>query len=502
MHQKEGETKTASEASAERKRKMEKPARVKVGDILAGKYRVERMLGHGGMGIVVAATHLDLQELFAIKMLHAEGMKSERSVQRFLREARAAIRLRSEHVARVFDVGRLDNGAPYMVMEHLAGSDLRALLEMRKKLPIHDVVSYILMACEGLAEAHAAGIVHRDLKPANLFLTRRADGSPCIKLLDFGISKMMTPGGDDMNMTRTRELLGSPLYMAPEQMRSGAVVDTRTDIWALGVILYKLITGKFPFFAKGMMEICAIVLERTPLPPSRLRPDLPHGLEQIILRCLSKDPNGRFQTVNELAAALEPYATPQPFESDAELISVLLLDRPVMEAQARVADAWTGASSRAQMSWTAQTPPRAKRRRGVVATVAMTFAGLLLSASVTTAGGALVVRHEPVSQLASQPPAFEATPEHAVMTEANAVEVSSVGSEAHAADVSEAKSSDVQPAVEQKETREQDVKPAVQETKTEDSGASAPSTVSTAAWKPRALPPSPQDPFGLQQAAP
>jgi serine/threonine-protein kinase len=490
---KEGETKAASEASAEMERKMEKPTRVKLGDVLAGKYRVERMLGHGGMGIVVAATHLDLQELFAIKMLHAESMKSERAVQRFLREARAAIRLRSEHVARVFDVGRLENGAPYMVMEHLDGSDLREVLERRGKLPIHETVSYILMACEGLAEAHAAGIVHRDLKPANLFLSLRPDGSPCIKLLDFGISKMTTPGADALDMTRTREILGSPLYMAPEQMRSMAVVDARTDIWALGVILYKLLTGKFPFFAKGMMEICAIVLERLPQPPSRLRPDLPHGLEQIILRCLSKDPNGRFSNVSELAAALRPYAEPDAFASDAEFISVLLLERPTIEAHPPVAEAHSLLSGRLPMSWAPPTPPRPSRRRGIVATVAMAFTGLFLSASVTTAGGALVVRHEPVSHPAAPAP---------VAAAAGATEVEAQGGGVSCGDVAAEKPA-AEPAVE----------PAKAEVEHQDTNTQSVGGVSSASWKPeappapatarpRALPPSPSDPSRLHSSAP
>jgi len=480
---------------------MEKPARVKVGDVLAGKYRVERMLGHGGMGFVVAATHLDLQERFAIKMLHAESMKSERSVQRFLREARAAIRLRSEHVARVFDVGRLDNGAPYMVMEHLDGSDLRDVLEQRGKLLIHETVSYILMACEGLAEAHAAGIVHRDLKPANLFLSRRPDGSPCIKVLDFGISKMTTPGDEALDMTRTREILGSPLYMAPEQMRSMAVVDARTDIWALGVILYKLITGKFPFFAKGMVEICALVLERSPLPPSRLRPDLPHGLEQIILRCLSKNPSGRFQSVGELAAALRPYAEPDAFASDADLISVLLVDRPSAESYSPVADAHSLASARLPMSWTARTPPRSKRRRGIVASVAMTFAGLFLSASVTTAGGALVVRHEPVSHPGLAAPVEEVA--RPVAAGSNAPAAEPAGSSGDVAAEKPAAEPSEEPAVE----------PAKAEVAHEAASTQGAEGVSSAAWKPeappapsqarpRALPPSPSDPFGLHPSAP
>ena len=231
------------------------------GDVLAGKYRVERVLGSGGMGVVVAAMHLTLQERVALKFLLPEGAKKEETVTRFLREARAAAKIKSEHVARVSDVGTLESGAPYLVMEYLDGSDLSALLRRDGPLPPRDAVEYVLQACEALAEAHAVGIVHRDLKPANLFLARHAGGAPRIKVLDFGISKLtardpsMPP--DDPSMTRTRAWLGSPLYMSPEQMRSARDVDTRTDIWALGVILYELLSGKPPFDGETFPELCA-----------------------------------------------------------------------------------------------------------------------------------------------------------------------------------------------------------------------------------------------------
>jgi serine/threonine-protein kinase len=370
-------------------------ALVRVGDILAGKYRVERMLGVGGMGVVVAATHLDLQEVFAIKLMHQEAAHRENSVERFLREARAAIRLRSEHVARVFDVGRLDNGSPYIVMEHLDGSDLRKVLQSRGALPIAEAAAHVIQACDALAEAHAAGIVHRDLKPANLFLTHRPDGSPCIKLLDFGISKITTPGtlapGD---MTRTTELLGSPLYMAPEQMRPLHPVDGRTDIWALGVILYRLLTNRLPFFAKGMLEICALVLERAPLPPGQHRPEIPPELESIVLRCLEKTPDRRFPDVQSLAAALRPFAEDAPPAlAEDDRISVVFLEDPDEGAPTSIpAVANTAPNARAVPLW--QPPPR--RRRSLVASAAFALLGLVLGTAVTATGGAFVVRHAPL----------------------------------------------------------------------------------------------------------
>jgi len=279
---------------------------VTVGDVLAGKYRVEKVLGMGGMGLVVAATHLDLREMRAVKLMRPDA-ESELSVERFLREARAVVRLRSEHVAEVYDVGRLENGAPYIVMEMLVGHDLSALQKQRGPFTIEEAVLYVSQACHALAEAHAAGIVHRDLKPGNLFLTRRPDGSDCIKVLDFGISKHTSAEGLDPEMTGARDLMGSPLYMAPEQMRSARKVDARADVWSLGAILYKLLVGRAPFHAPTVPEIFAGTLGKPARLPSTIRPDIPRGLDAIILRCLDKIPARRFSTASELLTALMPF---------------------------------------------------------------------------------------------------------------------------------------------------------------------------------------------------
>ncbi len=263
-------------------------AGVRVGDVIAGKYRVDRLLGVGGMGVVVAAHHLQLDEKVAIKLLRPEAMTTPEAVARFDREARAAVKIKSEHVARIIDVGRLDSGAPFMVMEYLEGTDLAGWLAQHGRLPIDQAVEFVLQACEAIAEAHALGIVHRDLKPANLFCVRRMDGSQSIKVLDFGISKVTgaTTGQQPMAMTRTQAVMGSPLYMSPEQLESSKGVDARADIWALGIILYELVTGAVPFQSEMLTELVIRIVASPPPPPRTMRQDVPPALENVILRCL------------------------------------------------------------------------------------------------------------------------------------------------------------------------------------------------------------------------
>ena len=310
---------------------------VQPGDILAGKYRVDRVLGMGGMGVVVAATHLDLQEQRALKLMLPSALPDGEAVERFLREARATSRLRSEHVARVYDVGRLDSGAPYMVMECLEGADLNATLKRGGALPFQLAILYVLQTAEALAEAHGRGIVHRDLKPANLFLSLREDGTPCIKVLDFGISKFSNGAGPDFDVTKTHAVLGSPHYMSPEQMHSSRTVDARSDIWSLGIILYQLVTGRLPFRGRSITEIVAVVLEGMPPRPSEVMPGLPPGLDPVILRCLERDLDRRYANVGELSQSLLPFGPPgagvavdrilrmiaSPFRSATGLPSVL-----------------------------------------------------------------------------------------------------------------------------------------------------------------------------------
>jgi serine/threonine protein kinase len=293
--------------------------------LLAGKYRLSRVIGQGGMGVVVVATHAQLEERVAIKLLLPEALQNAETVARFQREARAAVRIKSEHVARVIDVGNVDfdprvgaeiqaalgvplaPGAPFMVMEYLEGQDLSGVLRAAGPLSVMDAVVYLAQAIEAIAEAHSLGIVHRDLKPSNLFLTRRPDGTPLVKVLDFGISKANGPNMTDAGMTTTSAVLGSPMYMAPEQMIASREVDGRTDVWSLGVVLYQLLTGRGPFNGTTMTELCARILQEPHAPIRASRPDVPFELETVVARCLEKDRVRRFASVADLAEAIAPF---------------------------------------------------------------------------------------------------------------------------------------------------------------------------------------------------
>jgi len=298
---------------------------VQPGDTILGRYRVERILGVGGMGVVVAARHLHLDSFVAIKFLLPDILSNAEAVSRFAREAKAAVKIQNEHVSRVTDVGVLENGAPYMVMEYLDGSDLGVLLRTQGRLSIEDAVDFVLQACEAIAEAHTLGIVHRDLKPANLFLVRRSDGSRIVKVLDFGISKTsgMVGSGGTGGMTSTSSMMGSPLYMSPEQLSSARDVDARTDIWALGIILHELLAAQLPFVADSIPQLCVAIMQGLPASLRAARSDVPAGLEAIVLRCLEKDRARRFANVGELARALSEYA-PQRSRVSVERVTHLL----------------------------------------------------------------------------------------------------------------------------------------------------------------------------------
>lgn len=289
------------------------------GEIVCGKYRVERVLGVGGMGCVVAATHTTLDQKVAIKFLLVKAAKNPKNIMRFEREAQAAAKIKSDHVAKVTDVGTLDTGTPYMVMEYLDGEDLSERLANHGPLPPDEAVRYILQACEALAEAHRAGIIHRDLKPANLFVATAADGTVRVKVLDFGISKIIDEKND---LTKTSALMGSPLYMSPEQMMSAKAADARADLWALGCILFELVSGQPPFIGSTLPEICSRILTAPPTPLGSLV-QLPAGLEAAILHALNKKPEERYQTLAELANRLYPFGGELAARSAAIVCKVL-----------------------------------------------------------------------------------------------------------------------------------------------------------------------------------
>jgi serine/threonine-protein kinase len=411
---------------------MGEAAPIQEGEILAGKYRIERELGAGGMGIVVAARHVELDQLVAIKFVREEALADQEAVSRFMREARAAVKLKSEHAAKVLDVGKLESGAPYMVMEYLEGLDLARVLELEGAQPVERAVEWVLQACEAVAEAHAAGIVHRDLKPQNLFVAKSVGGLARIKVLDFGVSKSMNPlSQGEGSLTRTHTMLGSPLYMSPEQMRSSRTVDARSDIWALGVVLFEILTKRWPFEAETIPELCLKVVSDPPVSLASIRPEVNRDIVAVVERCLAKNPADRYANAAELASALEPFVAPHSrvlahrarlamATSPARSVPAELASSPTIAADADARSAPTPAAWGSEgRPAVAGAPPRPRRGAAplVVAGVAVLAVGGALALLASRSRPPKVVDtqvdptpHTPVSAAVSPPSASTALP--------------------------------------------------------------------------------------------
>jgi serine/threonine-protein kinase len=274
-------------------------------EVIAGKYRVEAQVGEGGMAVVLAATHEALRQRVAIKIVQPQYVSSNELRERFFREARALAALRSPHVARIFDVGTLENGATYLVLEYLEGLDLHRLLQRDGPLSPKDAAKYVREAAEGLAEAHQLGILHRDLKPSNLFLSPLPNGEPCVKILDFGLAKLTEEG--ITGLTEREDVMGSPSYMAPEQIRGLAQADARSDVWSLGVTLYELLTDALPFEGANATKTAAAVLTEPPADLAKRRPGLPSELVRIVSECLVKEADRRMASAGALAERLRKF---------------------------------------------------------------------------------------------------------------------------------------------------------------------------------------------------
>lgn len=332
------------------------------GMVLAGKYELVRPLGSGGMGEVFEGLHQALGKRVAIKVLRSYAAEHPEYRKRFEREARAAASLRSPHVAQVTDVEVLEDGRPFIVMEYLEGRDLNDELELRGSLPVSEAVDYILQTCTAMSEAHGKGIVHRDLKPHNLYLTDHGGGRR-VKVLDFGISKV---DEGDASVTATSVAMGTPLYMAPEQMRSAKHVDARADIWSLGVILYELLAGRPPFDGENPTAVIAAVTVDTPKPLREHRPDVPEGLERVVMQMLEKNKALRQNNVFELGHALAPFSTAGTWEANAPSTSARgsLTSIPPATASAHSVDGLSATARRdTAASWSTHGARRALRRR-------------------------------------------------------------------------------------------------------------------------------------------
>jgi serine/threonine-protein kinase len=375
------------------------------GSVIDGKYRIEREIAAGGMGFVLLATHVQLDRPVAIKFLRPNALAHPAVVERFEREARIAARIRSTHTVKVHDVGMLEDAGPYMVMEYLDGSDLGHRIARGGPLDAADAVDIVLQACDALAEAHAREIIHRDIKPENLFMTGTP---PVVKVIDFGISKVAPRRGDDGAWTvTTQDGLGTPLYMAPEQLQ-GLSADAAVDIWALGIVLHELLTGALPFHGDTMPQVCTSILTKEPTRLRATRPDLPPELEEVVLRCLAKDPRARFSSCVDLARALAPFGPPGSIEKVARMAATVHAE-PTVEIAPPLPDPRRSAP-------TAVLQPRSNRGRAVFVGAAAAVAVVSLAFIIVRAGRTQAAGAPPANSPASETPPSEPPPPELVAT--------------------------------------------------------------------------------------
>ncbi len=377
------------------------------GEVVAGKYRIEGILGTGGMATVFAAWHEELEQRVALKMLHA-GLRSDpTAVKRFMREAKNAARIQSEHVARILDVGRMDDERVYIVMEYLEGNDLSRVLKARGALPVSEVVEHLVQACDAVAVAHSMGIIHRDLKPANLFLTRRIDGSTSVKVLDFGIAKAFdVPEANELTSATT--MIGSPMYMSPEQMANAREVDARADIWSLGVIAYRLLSKQLPFQGENVVELAMNIASKTPRPLRELRPDISPMLELAVMKCLERDPAARWPDVAAFVQNIAPYGPSHLQQTVQRVLRVSQNsgDRspsfaPPSGEHELLARSTTGPTLSAPSATSLPPPaePAPPRRRGLVAA--------LLLLVLAGAGAGVLIAKQRIDKAAASPAPIE-----------------------------------------------------------------------------------------------
>lgn len=352
----------------------ESPQAIAPGTLLAGKFRVLRRLGFGGMGSVYAVEHEITKHRRALKLMHPDFARRAEHVARFLREASAAGRIGNPHIAETFDAGKLDSGEPYIVMELLEGQALSDLIETRGQLGFAEAIALTLQAAEGVEAAHAAGIVHRDLKPENVFVC--AGHVPFVKILDFGISKFDPEKTGDSRLTVDGTTMGTPTHMSPEQIRGQSDIDARTDVYALGLVLYESVTGRKAYFAETLTQLAVLIHEGRYTPISQFRPDMLAGFEEVVARALDANRDTRYQTMRAFMDALAGFveAGTAPTGSRTATAPVGFAARPLA----------SGASTDAgvENSRPGTGAPKSKTRSAALAALAV--------AAVLALGGAIV----------------------------------------------------------------------------------------------------------------